>query len=432
MNISLEKRGSAALAGAIALIYAPALRSPVIYDDAWHVRDNPAFRLPLGEFLSGLFSRDYFAFANERTYQPLVTLFHYATHDHPFIYRAFGLGIHFLNAVLLYRVALALNAGRRPAIFATILFAFFPASTELLNFSSFKGHLFAAACIFAVLLSVIRYCADTSKTSLPLNAFLFLILGLFSKESALVAVPLSIAYIALFSDPRRMKSLALGASAICTAYLFLRFAVLTSPRAFPRTFDHSSLESLAFYLRTLAVPYPLCLERTLPQGPWWILWLGLFACLAVYLRRSKENLFALSWIPVALLPFLHLIPFSNVSPVADRYLYLPAAGLCILLGRLAGRSSRGAASLGAVLVVWAGIAAARNLTYRSTRALFEQTASCAPLNARAHFLLGMICFQEKDYPAARAAYQRVLALTESPGARAALADIERAEEPLPR
>ncbi len=428
MKMSFEQRGAAALAGAIALVYAPALKAPVIYDDAWHVRDNPVFRLPFGEFLSGLFSRDYFSFANERTFQPLVTLFHYATHDQPPLYRAFGLSLHFLNAVLLYRVARALNAGRRPAIFATILFAFFPAHTELLNFSSFKGHLFAAACILGVLLAVIRYCADTSKTTLPLRLFVFLILGLLSKESALIAVPLSLTYIALFSDPRRMRSLAFGAFAVCGAYLILRFAVLAPPRAFPRTFDHSSLESLAFYLRTLAVPYPLCLERTLPAGPWWVFWLGLFAGLAFLLRRSKESLFALAWIPVSSLPFLHLVSFANVSPVADRYLYLPAAGLCLLLARLPVRFPRGELALAAVLFVWAGITASRNLTYRSTRALFEQTASCAPRNARAQFLLGMIRFQEKDYPAARAAYERVLALTESPGARAALADIEAAEK----
>lgn len=422
MKMSLEQRGSAALAGAIALIYAPALKSPVIYDDAWHVRDNPAFRLPFGEFLSGLFSRDYFSFANERTYQPLVTLFHYVTHADPLIYRSFGLGLHFLNAVLIYRVAQALNAGRRPAIFAAILFAVFPAATELLNFSSFKGHLFAATCILAVLLSVIQYCAGTSKTTLPLKIFFFLILGLLSKESALVAVPLSLTYIALFSDPRRMKPLALGVAALCAAYLFFRFAVLAPPRAFPRTFDHSSLESLAFYLRTLAVPYPLCLERTLPAGPWWIFWLSLFAGLAVFMRSSKEKLFALAWIPLTLLPFLHLLPFANVSPVADRYLYLPAAGFCLLLARLP------VPVLVSLALLWSGLTVSRNMTYRSTRALFEQTASCAPLNARAHFLHGMICFQEKDYPAARAAYERVLALTESPGARAALLDIDRAEK----
>ncbi|MBI2386336.1 MAG: hypothetical protein HYV14_10030 [Elusimicrobia bacterium] len=427
----MSKRGSAALAGAIALIYAPALVSPVIYDDVSHVRDNPAFRLGLGEFLSGLFSRDYFLFAAERTYQPAVTLFHYATHSFPLIYRSFGLCLHFLNAVLLYRVAQRLDAGRRPAIYAACLFAFFPAHTELLNFSSFKGHLFAASCILAVLLSVIEYCADKDHPS-PFKICFFLALGLLSKESALVAVPISILYVVLFARAElpRLKTLAAAVAALSAVYLVLRFSVLTPPRAFPVRFEYSSLESFSFYLRTLAVPYPLCLERTLPSGPWWPLWLGVFAAAAVLLRRSKEGLFSLAWIPLALAPFLHLIPFSNVSPVADRYLYLPAAGLCLLLAHLLGRSERGAVALAALLALWVPIAAARNLTYRSTRALFEQTASCAPNNARAQFLLGMICFQEKDYAASRAAYERVLALTDSPGARAALADIERAEAAL--
>ncbi|MDD5302817.1 MAG: hypothetical protein PHS14_06865, partial [Elusimicrobia bacterium] len=319
-----ETRGAAALAGAIALVYAPALTSPVIYDDASHVRDNPVFRLPFGEFWSGLISRDYFPFAAERTYQPAVTLFHYASHSFPLIYRSFGLGLHFLNAVLLYRVARRLDAGRRPAIFAACLFAVFPASTELLNFSAFKGHLFAASCILAVLLFVIEYCADRKKTSLPLIICSFLILGLLSKESALVAVPLSLIYVVLFARPeaRRLKGLGAALAAICAVYLWYRFSYLTPPRAFPRRFEYSSLESFAFYLRTLAAPYPLCLERTLPSGLWWIAWLGVFAAAAWLLRRSKEGLFALAWIVVSLMPFLHLIPFSNVSPVADRYLYL--------------------------------------------------------------------------------------------------------------
>lgn len=425
-------RGAAALAGAIALIYVPALMSPVIYDDASHVRDNPVFRLPLGEFLSGLVSRDYFSFAAERTYQPAVTLFHYASHSFPLIYRSFGLGLHFLNAVLIYQLARRLDAGRRPAILAAGLFAAFPASTELLNFSAFKGHLFAASCILAVVLAVIDLCADKKKISLPFKICFFLILGFLSKETALIAVGLSFIYVMLFarSEARRLRVLVVAVAVICAAYLWYRFSYLTPPRSFPKRFEYSSLESFAFYLRNLALPYPLCLERTLPSGPWWAVWLGIYAAAVWFLRRSKEGLFALAWIVVSLLPFLHLISFSNVSPVADRYLYLPAAGLCLLLAHLLGRAPRGEYALAGVLVIWTGLTASRNLTYRSTRALFEQTASCAPRNARAHFLHGMICFQEKDYAASRAAYERVLALTDSPGARAALADIEREERAL--
>lgn len=425
--MTFEKRGTAALAGAIALVYAPALLSPVIYDDAGHVRDNPVFNVPFREFLAGVFSKNYFVFAAERTYQPVVTLFHYVFHSHPLLYRSVGLSLHLLNAVLLYRVAQRLTAGRRPAIYAACLFAAFPASTELLNFSAFKGHLFAASCTLAVLLCVIEFCADAKKKSLPFAVCCLLVLGLLSKETGLTAVALSFLYVWMFArrEIPRLQGLGVSLSVISAAYLWWRFFSLIPPRTFPVRFEYSTLQSFSFYLRTLAVPHPLCLERSLPSGHSWVLWLAGLSAAVWFSRKSKESLFALAWIAACLLPFLHLISFSNVSPVADRYLYLPAAGLCLLLARLfSGRE----AVLAGILVVWTGLTASRNWTYRSTRALYEQTASCAPQNPRAQFLLGMITFQEKDYAASRAAYTRVLALTESPGARAALQDIDRAEK----
>ncbi len=429
VDLTFEKRGTAALAGAIGLVYAPALLSPVIYDDAGHVRDNPVFNVPVGEFWSGLVSRNYFSFAVERTYQPVVTLFHYVFHSNPLLYRSIGLGLHLLNAVLLYRVAQRLTAGRRPAIYAACLFAAFPASTELLNFSAFKGHLFAASFSLAVVLGVMELCSDREgkKPLLPFAVCCFLVLALLSKETGLTAVALSFLYVGLFvrKEIGRLKGIGATLLAISAVYLWWRFFYLIPPRTFPVRFEYSTLESLSFYLRTLAVPYPLCLERSLPAGSSWVLWLAGFSAAVWFLRKSKESLFASAWIAACLLPFLHLISFSNVSPVADRYLYLPAAGLSLLLANVfSGRE----AVLASILVIWTGLTASRNWTYRSTRALYEQTASCAPQNPRAQFLLGMITFQEKDYPASRAAYTRVLALTESPGAREALLDIDRAEK----
>lgn len=427
-----NQRAAAALALGVLLVYAPSLGAPVIYDDAAHVRDKLIFALEPARFWPGLFSRDYFLFAAERTYQPLVTAFHYLTHSAPLVYRLFGLAVHVLNAALVYLVARRLDLARRPALLAAGLFAFFPAHTELLNFSAFKGHLFAASFTLAVLLEVMRRDERGRASPRTLAVCGLLMLGLFSKETGLVAVGLSALY-ALFNaraDIRRFAGPAAACAAVSAAYLWWRFVYLTPPPAFPVRFEHSSWASLAFYLRTLLVPFPLCLERTLPAGPWWALWLGGFAAVAAFLRKSREDLFVLVWIVASLLPFLHLISFSNVSPVADRYLYLAAGGFCLLLVRRLGRSRRGEYALAGLLVIWAGLTASRNVMYRSTRALFEQTASCAPQNPRAHFLLGMVCFREKDYPAARAAYERVLTLTDSPGARAALADIDREEKAL--
>lgn len=412
----MSTRGAAALACVIIVLYWAALGSPVMYDDLSHVRDNPVFRLPIWEFFSGLLSSQYFSFAKERTFQPLVTLFHYATFSAPLIYRLFGLLIHMVNAVLLYHVCRRLTAGRRPAIFAACLFAFFPAATELLNFSAFKGHLFATTCILAVLLS--------AKS--PVKICLFLVLGLLSKESALIAVPLLFlnGFLNNYSQFKSIKSTAVPVALICGVYLWYRFIVLAAPAPFPREFIYSSVESFAFYLRTLTVPYPLCLERTLPSGPWWLIWMFLYA-VAVYLaRKSKPSLFALLWIPISLLPFLHFISFSNVSPVADRYLYLASGGFSLFLAlNLNERALIG------ILVVYAGLTGARNLIYRTPRSLYQDTASCAPMNARAHFLHGNAAFEEGDYPAAKASYERVLTLTDSAGAREALENTERLLKP---
>lgn len=422
-------RRAALLAAAVALVYSPVLTAPVLYDDLPHVRDNPVFSLPFGAFWLGLVSREHFAFVGERTYQPLVALFHYFAHGLPALCRVAGWGLHAANAALVYEISRRLTGRPRAAALAAALFAAFPAHTEALNFSAFKGHALAAFFVLAVIVGVMELCSErgAGDRRLPLALACLFAFALLSKESGLVAAPLAAVYAILFAreKPGRLKTAAFAFAVLSGGYLAWRFLWLAPPPAFPVRFEYSPLRSLAFYARELAVPYPPCLEHTLSPGGLWPLWLAALAVAAWGLRRSRESLFALAWIVVALLPVLHLIPFSNVSPVADRYLYLPAAGLCLLLAHVFGASVRGERALAVLALVWAGLSFSRNLDYRSARGLFEQTARCAPDNARAHFLAGNARFADKDYPAARASYERVLELTDSKGAREALAETER-------
>ena len=425
-------RAAAGLAAGLALVYAPVLTAPVLYDDLSHVRDNPVFTLPFLSFWQGLTSRYYFEFVRERTYQPFVTLFHYFTHASPPVYRAAGLALHALNAALVFEIARRLTGRARTAAFAALLFAAFPAHTEALNFSAFKGHLLASFFILAIVIAVMEACGGRGKLDgkLTVATGCLLTFALLAKESGLVAVALAAAYVSLFvgARARRLAPLAAVFATLTAAYFTLRFAWLAPPPAFPGSFARPSLESLAFYVKTLVLPLPLCLERALPAGPLWLAWLAAFAAAAWTLRKSRQGLFCLAWIVLSLLPVLHLIPFANVSSVADRYLYLPAAGFALLLAHLYGREARGERFLGILLAVWTGLTFSRNLTYRSARALFEQTAACAPGNARAQFLDGNARFADRDYAGARAAYERVLALTDSEGARQALAEIDRLEK----
>src|SRR3954466_13870325 len=95
-----------ALAAATALAYASTLTAPVFGDDRHFVENAPVLLLPLSGFLRAVFSRDYLAVTGEGTYQPLVTVFHYAAHGHPAFYRSFGVCLHAFNARLVHRLAL--------------------------------------------------------------------------------------------------------------------------------------------------------------------------------------------------------------------------------------------------------------------------------------------------------------------------------------
>ncbi|MDD5302865.1 MAG: tetratricopeptide repeat protein, partial [Elusimicrobia bacterium] len=185
-------------------------------------------------------------------------------------------------------------------------------------------------------------------------------------------------------------------------------------------FRHSPAASLAWYLRMLVWPWPLCLDRTLVQGAW--VWAALpgYAGAAWALRRRPRELWLLLWIVAASAPFLHFIAFANFSPVADRYLYLPVAGFCLLLAQLSGRSGLGA--LCAVFTVWSGVTAARNGLYRSERAIFAQTSACAPSNPRAQSLYGLACLRDGDPAGGEEAFRNALRLRESAGAHTLLGE----------
>ena len=170
----------------------------------------------------------------------------------------------------------------------------------------------------------------------------------------------------------------------------------------------------------LVWPWPLCLERTSGQGAW--VWAALagYAAAAWTLRRRPRELWLLLWIGAAAVPFLHFIAFANFSPVADRYLYLPAAGFCLLLAQIARRSALPV--LCGVFVAWSGVTATRNGLYRSERGLFAQTSACAPFNPRAQFLFGLACLRDGDPAAGEAAFRSALRLRESAGTHTLLGE----------
>ena len=406
---SVEAAAPYALAAVVALAYVMTLTAPVFGDDRRFIENAPFLLVPFSEFIRGLFSRDYLFLTGEGTYQPLVTLFHYLTHGHPAVYRACGILLHAVNACLVYRVALRLKAAPVPAFLVAMLFALFPAHPEVLIISSFKGTLLAVAFSLSALLCWMSALENGSRRGVA-GAFLFFTLALASKETGVLIPGLLAAYSLMFARrkyPDLQRRAGLGFALVASCYLFWRFRGLE--RILDPVTPHSPLLLFGWYLKTLVWPHPLCRERLAPAGSSWYALCGLFVLALWAARRRPEVLFGLLLLALGLLPVLQRAQTYMDSPVADRYVYFSSAGFALALG-LAARGPAVTAALTTVALLWGVLTVQRNLLYRNTRALYEQTVVCAPGHFKAWGVLAESQLNSGELAAAQTSSRKAVTL----------------------
>lgn len=128
--------------------------------------------------------------------------------------------------------------------------------------------------------------------------------------------------------------------------------------------------------------------------------------------------FALSWLLLTLIPSLAIVWKIPDAPLAERYLYLPSVGFCLLVGyvvaRLWSAASAGsrraavAAGLGAVLLAGAVGTVRRNGVWHDDIALWEDTELTSQVSGMAARSLGTAYQQRGRAADARAAFGRAL------------------------
>lgn len=424
------------LLGAALALHLPILTAPVLLDDAPYVFSSSFLKAPAEVFWSLLFSPSYFAATGERTWQPVVTIVNRLFVDMPVILRLLSVLLHAVAAALVFRLA----PSRRSAWFASSLFLAYPLNAEAVFFASAKGHLLAGIAVLLTLLT---------RSPIPFAA------GLLCKETSLVALPLLFLN-AVLTEEKSIRAVCrplVPHAVIAAVYLFWRFVILQPPPPLLVPSEALPLQAFAWYLGALVWPPMPGFFRAFPGGvAWALLLIAPWAALVWRFRSEHKPLFLLLWLPAALLPFLHLMPFAAKSPVADRYLYLASAGFALALGRLAdGRARLAFAVLG---LLWAGGTLRRVLLYREPLRFAETGVKAAPSSSAAHLFLaqtryehgdpagaavaarraaaleprdpenwtwlGVTAFAAKDAPAAESAFRRALDIQETPQARANL------------
>ena len=358
--------------------FAPALRNGFTYDDELVVSDNPG--------LSGLlspgayFTRDYFALSGETTWRPLATLSYALDYRawgaNPFGYHLTNLLWHAAASVLFLALCLSLGAERRVAAAAACLYAVHPIQSEAVCAIGFREDLQCSAFYFAALAlwPTLRSAGGELRRHVRAAASVIcFILAMLSKEMAF-SFPLmvllkealqgrsrlpgvtqtddaqSVSFSASRDVTKRLESRSAGVTSLWLAVVVLltgfflglpRFFSAPSAPPNPYTGVPLFVRLAAFpaiavrYLRLLAVPWPLSVERivVMEGAAFWVSSaLSAIALLAVgalawaAARRFAAGLQAFIAFLVLLAPVSNIVPIYN--PMAERYLVLPCAAFC--------------------------------------------------------------------------------------------------------
>jgi Flp pilus assembly protein TadD len=134
--------------------------------------------------------------------------------------------------------------------------------------------------------------------------------------------------------------------------------------------------------------------------------------------RPGLPLFALAWLVLTLAPSLAILWKIPDAPLAERYLYLPSAGFCLLVGDLVGRAWAATTNRPARLATAGGLAVMllasaigtvrRNPVWHDDIALWEDTERKSFASGMAARSVGTAYLQAGRRAEARAAFQRAL------------------------
>jgi|HubBroStandDraft_6_1064221.scaffolds.fasta_scaffold01944_3 tetratricopeptide (TPR) repeat protein len=446
----------AALSALVLIAYSSSLNNGFVWDDNQQIVMNPDLR-PDAPW-SHLFSADVWGYKHRdqpghtNYYRPLQMVSYRLTGDW------FGLqpqSLHILSLVFAlaavlaaFTVYLKLTRSLALAFSAAALFAVHPVHSEAVDWISALPEL---GCATFVLVSLALFlCVRVPNLDLtPTQRFLprrwaFVVLSLLAfaaallwKETAMV-LPIIIAASAFCLEPgslelggpesnndagnfrqRILSSLKLSVPFWCVlaVYLVLRFRVLGSLAMRQRIWGLTNFQVIlnAFHLFALywwKLIAPLHLNAyhvfspvrsiTDPRAIVGILFVAIASVAVSYgLRRASLAAFAALWVFITLLPVMNIYALGR-NVFAERYLYLPSVGFCLLAAliaasavtRLPQRSfpEKLRIPLSALLLVavvgWFSTATfARNPDWRDDATLFRKTLSVSPDAPFVHFMV---------------------------------------------
>jgi len=419
-----------AMLGVCTLVYWPSLGGEFVYDDHRFVAWNPAVQ-SLGNVVA-FFTDPSTVDPDgnwEGIYRPLRSLSFAVDHaffgTDPVGYRLHSLLLHVAASLALGRLIGKLLRRPRAGLALGFLYAVHPVHVESVAWITSRADVMSGLGVFLALLAMRRFGSGWTLLGTALIG-----MAVLAKEGAVVAPVIGLLLDLVLPaggapGVRRRILRWLPSLVLVGAYLVLRQAVLQEAAGQRPSWGEglgpvaAMTVGLGWYVWRLTVPlgfrfdYQLPHDRSILDLPVILIGTALLAGLVVVtvpmLRRRRSAVGAgVWWFLLALGPVSNVIVPINIL-VAERFLYLPAAGWMLALGGLAVAATRrhpewrwGFAGLAMTWFVFLGlttVAFARNWSREET--LWKGVISHSPDHFRGYHGLAKVRVAAGDYAEAR-------------------------------
>jgi tetratricopeptide (TPR) repeat protein len=428
--------------------YFNTLHNDFVFDDLLIIQGN--------ETLSSLNSISSIINITTKKYRPVRTL-SYAIDYHfsglnPFSYHISNIVYHIINVFLIYLITHFVLKNRVAAFITALLFAVHPVHTESVTYISGRRDILFTLFYLTGFYSFLKY-RKTQRFYFILFSMAAYLLSIGSKEMGVTLPAIFLVYDLINGLDQREKGPGSNPvkesiktfkklwaqhkyfySPFLTGALFFTFykVFINSPSHQKGYYGDSLLTTfltvvkiIPHYLKLLVFPITLIADYSYDAFPlvsspfnWSFLASATFLILLLLIivrmvTRKKWIAFGGIWFFITLLPVCHIIPHHEL--LAERYLYLPSYGFCLIIALLFTSLLENKRYLPLILPAFIAIIVLfslriidRNKDWKDGMALWSKTVSTVPRCARAQSNLGVEYIKEGKHTEAMSHFQSAL------------------------
>lgn len=345
------------------------------------------------------------------TYVPL-TLLSFAIEHHffglnPFVYHLDNILLHLLVGCLLFHLILSLGFDESIAIVAALFFTLHPMHVESVAWIAERKDVLYSSLYLSALLTYVRY-LKTKKRPWYLATLLLGLCSILAKPMALSLPLILLLFDWLFKrglTPRVIieKIPFVMIMAPIASITFLNINQLSPPQLAPTSVG-VWLWSLGFYLGKFFLPINLSPIYPPPAGinTVWGCFVTLDLVFLLWMFR-KHTLVIFSFLFYFLsIFFLLRCDTTHFHVVADRFMYLPSAGFCLLGSVMIHRVGKIGwflrySLIAMILIVFTFSAMCLSTIWRDAEFLWSYTLKQNPSSTMAHYIRGLSYFDQGRY-----------------------------------